>query len=264
MINSNKAEDYKILSFETDVKVLDNSDNNIIKFKKEEESEKNKNIHSYHLFKRVVDVTLASLALVILSPIFILTSIAIKLDSKGPVIFKQKRTGKDGKIFELYKFRSMVAENDVHDFKCQDKHTKVGDFIRKTSIDELPQLINILKGDMTFIGPRPWIPDYYDNMTEEQRHRCDVLPGITGLAQASGRNNLSIFDKINYDLEYVENYSFMEDMNVIFKTVKTVLSKEGADAGKLTIQNELEDLKNQYSFVTTETQNPENEKFIQL
>ncbi len=204
--------------------------------------------NSYEYIKRGIDILLSAIALVLLSPLFLAVSLAIKVDSKGPIIFKQKRTGKNGKIFDLYKFRSMVAENDVYDFKCQDKHTRVGNFIRKTSIDELPQLINIIKGDMTFIGPRPWIPDYYDNMTEKQRHRYDVLPGITGLAQTSGRNNLSIFEKINYDLEYVENYSLKEDIKIIVKTIKTVFSKDGADAGKITIQNELENLKSQVSF----------------
>ena len=98
---------------------------------------------------------------------------------------------------------------------------------------------------MSFIGPRPWITDYNDNMTEEQRHRSDVRPGLTGLAQAKGRNNLTIFDKINYDLEYIDNYGLIEDIKVVFLTIKTVLSKEGADAGKNVIQNELDDLKTQ-------------------
>lgn len=139
----------------------------------------------------------------------------------------------------------MAVDNDVHDFSKQDNHTKVGDVLRKTSLDELPQIINILKGEMSFIGPRPWITDYYENMTEEQRHRNDVLPGITGLAQAKGRNNITIFDKINYDLEYVQNYSFIQDVKIVFLTIKTVLSKEGADAGKGTIQIELDTLKTQ-------------------
>lgn len=241
MSQSSEAKDYKILSFETNQAI---QENNIIKFNDDDKKVvKMDKTHAYHYVKRGLDLVIATTALVALSPVILATSIAIKLDSKGPVIFKQRRTGKNGKEFDLYKFRSMTVDNDVHDFNCQDKHTKVGNFIRKTSLDELPQLINILKGDMAFIGPRPWIPDYYENMNEEQRHRCDVLPGITGLAQASGRNNISIFDKINYDLEYVENYSFKSDIDVIAKTIKTVLSKDGADAGKSTIQNELEDLK---------------------
>lgn len=199
----------------------------------------------YKYVKRILDLIIAiTLFIIFLIPMIII-SILIKLDSKGPVLFKQVRTGKNGKPFNLYKFRSMTVDNDVHDFSKQDNHTKVGDILRKTSLDELPQIINILKGEMSFIGPRPWITDYYENMTEEQRHRNDVLPGITGLAQAKGRNNITIFDKINYDLEYVKNYSFIQDVKIVFLTIKTVLSKEGADAGKGTIQTELEELKTQ-------------------
>ena len=187
----------------------------------------------------------AILALVLFLPIMIVIAIAIKLDSKGPIFFKQKRTGKGGKIITIYKFRTMVVDNDVHDFSKKDQHTKVGNFLRKTSLDELGQLFNVILGDLSFIGPRPWIPDYYDNMNEKQRHRCDVRPGITGLAQVKGRNNISIFDKINYDLEYIRNYSLTQDIKIIFWTVKVVLTGSGADAGKGTIESELNDLKNQ-------------------
>lgn len=204
-----------------------------------------KKLSVYKYVKMLFDFLIALLGIIITSPIMLIIAIAIKLDSKGPVLFKQKRTGKNGKVFNMYKFRSMAVDNDVHDFSKKDQHTKVGSFIRKTSLDELPQFFNILKFEMSFIGPRAWITDYYDLMNEEQRHRCDVLPGITGLAQANGRNNLTIFDKINYDLEYINNFSFMQDMKVIFLTVKTVLSKSGADAGKGTIQDELEALRKQ-------------------
>ena len=199
----------------------------------------------YKCFKRIFDIVLSFTGLIVLLIPMVLIAVAIKLDSKGPVIFKQLRTGYKGKNFYLYKFRSMVQDNDVHDFSECDKHTKVGNFLRKTSLDEIPQLFNILAGKMSFIGPRPWITDYYKNMTKKQRRRCDVLPGLTGLAQAVGRNNLSIFEKINYDLEYVDNYSLKEDIRIIFLTIKTVLTKEGADAGKDTIHNEIEDLKTQ-------------------
>ncbi len=199
----------------------------------------------YKYVKRGIDLVMAVLLLIIFLIPMLIIAVLIKLDSKGPVLFKQKRTGLKGKVFNLYKFRSMVTDNDVHDFSKGDQHTKVGNILRKTSLDELPQIINILKGEMSFIGPRPWITDYYDNMNEKQRHRNDVLPGITGLAQAKGRNNISINEKINYDLEYVKNYSFRQDVKIVFLTIKTVLSKEGADAGKNTIQNELEDLKTQ-------------------
>ena len=194
-------------------------------------------------FKFFFDRILAILGLIIALPIMLIIAILIKLDSKGPVLFKQVRTGKHGINFTVYKFRTMVANNDVHDFSKADMHTKIGKLLRKTSLDELPQLISIAKGDMSFIGPRPWIPDYYENMNETQRHRCDVRPGLTGLAQVMGRNNITIFDKINYDLKYIENYSLRQDLKIIFLTIKTVLFGHGADAGKSTIENELKDLK---------------------
>ena len=204
----------------------------------------------YKYFKRLVDIILSVICLIIFAIPMVIIAIAIKLDSKGPVFFTQERTGKNGKTFKLYKFRSMPVDNDVRDFSKEDQHTKVGDFIRKTSLDELGQLINIAKGEMSFIGPRPWIPEYYECMNEEQRHRCDVLPGITGLAQCKGRNNITINEKINYDLEYVDNFSFGEDVKIIFSTIGAVLGEQGADAGKGTIQNELEALKvqNQYEY----------------
>ncbi len=196
----------------------------------------------YQYIKRVLDLIMAIILMIIFLIPMVIIAVLIKLDSKGPVLFKQERTGKNGKVFKVYKFRSMAVNNDVHDFSKQDQHTKVGNVLRKLSLDELPQLINIIKGEMSFIGPRPWIPDYYENMTEYQRHRNDVLPGITGLAQAKGRNNINILEKINYDLEYVKNYSFIQDVKIFCLTIKTVLSKEGADAGKSTIQTELETL----------------------
>ena len=203
------------------------------------------NNNSYVYIKRLFDIIFSLVGLIIFSIPMIIIGIAIKIDSEGPLLFKQIRTGHKGKEFYLYKFRSMSVDNDVHDFSKKDKHTKVGAFLRKTSLDELPQLFNIISGKMSFIGPRPWIPDYYQNMTEKQKHRCDVLPGLTGLAQALGRNNISIFEKINYDLEYVENCSLKEDIKIIFLTIKTVISRSGADAGKGLIQNEIEDLKTQ-------------------
>ena len=191
----------------------------------------------YGTFKRVMDLTISAVVLVLLSPLFVITAIAIKCDSKGPVLFKQLRTGKDGKEFYIFKFRSMVADNDVMNTKCEDQYTKVGKLIRRTSIDELPQFINV------FIGPRPWIPQYWQNMNEMERGRAKVRPGITGLAAAKGRNGLTIFEKIDYDLEYVENYSLWMDMKVIFITVKTVFTGEGVDAGKAGIHDDIRDLK---------------------
>ena len=123
--------------------------------------------------------------------------------------------------------------------------TKIGNFLRKTSLDELPQLFSIAFGKMSFIGPRPWITDYYDRMNEVQRRRYAVRPGLTGLAQVKGRNSISIFKKIEYDLEYINNYSLYQDIKIIFLTIKAVFTGSGADAGKQTIQKELEDLAKQ-------------------
>ena len=137
----------------------------------------------------------------------------------------------------------MVAGNDVHDFSKGDQVTRVGKFIRRTSLDEIPQLISIFKGDMSFIGPRPWIPEYYNSMNDIQRHRCCVRPGLTGLAQAKGRNAINIFDKIKYDLEYIEKYSMTQDIKVVLLTIKSVFTGTGNDAGKGGIQKDIEDLK---------------------
>ena len=203
----------------------------------------------YKYLKRIIDIFLALFTLLFMLIPMILIAIAIKLESKGPVLFKQQRTGKNGKPFNLYKFRSMAKENDVHNFKEKDKITKVGKFIRKTSLDELPQIFNILKGEMSFIGPRPWIVDYYNNFNAYQKRRVKVLPGITGLAQATGRNNLTIFEKINYDIKYVDNYSFIMDLKVIFLTIKTVFSKTGYEIGKNGIEQELKELQKQDNIV---------------
>lgn len=205
--------------------------------------EKNK---IYSVIKRVLDILLA----LILCPIVIIIYIIVKVfyifsGDFHSVIFKQKRTGKNGKVFTLYKFRTMAYGNDVYDLTKKDKFTKVGSLLRKTSLDELGQIINVLKGEMSFIGPRPWIVEYYENMNDIQRHRYDVLPGITGLAQVKGRNNIDVFNKIKYDLEYVSNMSFKQDIKIVILTIKTVISKSGSYAGKGSIQNEIECLKEQ-------------------
>lgn len=201
----------------------------------------------YKVVKRIMDFLLSLILLVILSPVMLIVAIAVKIDSKGPILFKQERSGKNNKVFKMYKFRSMVATNDVHDFKTSDKLTRVGKFIRKTSLDEIPQLINILKGEMSFIGPRPWIVEYSEYFTLEQSRRLEVLPGMTGLAQCEGRNGISIFDKINYDIKYVDNISLKMDLYIIFKTIYVVLSKKDAAANKVIIKNELDELKNQFN-----------------
>lgn len=198
-------------------------------------------------FKRFFDCLFAVLLLIPLTPIMLLVAIAIKLDSKGPAIFKQIRSGKNNKEFMLYKFRSMTCNNDVYDKSKEDQITKVGNFIRKTSLDELPQLFNILKGEMSFIGPRPWIVDYAKYFNEEQMRRLEVLPGITGLAQSSGRNAIGILDRINLDVEYVDNMSLILDIKIIFKTIIGVFKKEGFSNTKSAIHEELKILQLQHT-----------------
>lgn len=198
--------------------------------------------------KRVLDFAVALIGLILTAPIALIIAIAIKLDGKGPIIFAQERTGYKGKNFKAYKFRTMKVETHAkdgreltHDERC----TKVGNVIRKLSVDELPQLVNVLKGEMSLIGPRPWIPEYYKYFSNEQKKRCDVLPGITGLAQAMGRNNIDIFQKIKYDIEYTKNVTLKMDCKVIIETIKTVVSKTGAEIKQEGIQEEINMLKAQ-------------------
>ena len=208
----------------------------------------------WRFVKRLFDFLASAVMLILLLPVFIVVAVLIKLDDGGPIFFRQVRTGRKGKTFKIVKFRTCKVDNDVRDAKSADAHTKIGKILRKTSIDELPQLINVLKGEMSFIGPRPWITEYWDNMTDEQRGRTNVLPGMTGLAQVKGRNAISIFDKINYDLEYVNHYGLREDAKVFALTVKTLIgsgkaedgSASVADAGKATIHGELEQLRAQH------------------
>lgn len=195
--------------------------------------------------KRTLDTVLAVIILITTLPITLLVALAIRLESKGPALFTQERTGIGGGNFKLKKFRSMTVDNDVRDLTKGNQITRMGKFIRATSIDEIPQLINVLKGDMSFIGPRPWIPEYYKHMNEEQRHRVDVRPGITGLAQAKGRNTLTINAKINYDLEYVRDISLKEDVKIIVLSFLAVFEKEEATIDKHGIEGELEVLRNQ-------------------
>lgn len=195
--------------------------------------------------KRFFDILCSIIGLVLLAPLMLIIAIAIKMDSSGPILFKQKRTGKGGIVFTMYKFRTMEENNDVYDQKKEDKHTRIGRILRKTSLDELPQLFSIMSGKMSFIGPRPWIPDYYNNMNETQKDRCLVRPGLTGLAQVMGRNSISIFKKIEYDLEYINNLSLHQDIKIIVLTIKAVFSGKGADAGKGTVHKEIKDLARQ-------------------
>ena len=193
------------------------------------------------------DIVASGLGLIVISPFFLVLAIWIKLDSKGPVFYRQVRVGRFNKDFRIFKFRSMRVGADKGSLVTIGGHdprvTRSGYFIRKFKLDELPQLINVLKGDMSFIGPRPWIPEYYKTMVNAQKVRTLVKPGITGLAQANGRNGISILKKIDLDVKYVKGFSFFMDIIVIFETIKAVLSKSDADAGKQIIHDELSELK---------------------
>ena len=178
--------------------------------------------------KRILDFTLSLLALIILSPLLLIIAILVRIKLGSPVIFKQERPGKDEKIFTLYKFRTMTNEKDEDGNLLPDSKrlTKFGKILRSTSLDELPELVNILKGEMSIVGPRPQLIRDMLFMTEEQRKRHTVRQGLTGLAQINGRNNLTWEEKINYDIEYIKKITFMKDFKIILKTIKKVLKKE--------------------------------------
>lgn len=184
--------------------------------------------------KRGMDVLFALLTLVVLSGVLLSISLAIKLDSKGPVLFKQERLGKNGKAFHIYKFRTMIVGAEtkgrgIFQDENDDRITKVGKLLRMTSLDELPQLFNILKGEMSFIGPRPpltYYPYPADEYTDEQKIRFQFLPGMTGYAQVMGRNSLSWEEKIHYDVDYVDNYSLGLDVKIFILTIYKIMQRE--------------------------------------
>ncbi|MGH4140117.1 sugar transferase [Clostridium sp.] len=193
--------------------------------------------------KRLMDIILSMLGIIILSPIYLIIIIAIKLDSKGPSIFKQVRVGKDGKDFTIFKFRTMIVQaeskrelnidpNDLENFVFQSKSdnriTKLGNFLRRSSLDEIPQLFNVLFGQMSLVGPRPEIPEVVNYYPESYRQRFLVLPGITGLAQISGRGEIELGKTIFYDLKYIMDFSVVFDIKILFLTVLSVFKKEGA------------------------------------
>lgn len=177
--------------------------------------------------KRVLDVLLSGTALLVLWPVLIIVAVLVRIKLGKPVIFCQARPGKNEKIFKLYKFRSMTDETDEEGNLLPDEArlTRFGCFLRSTSLDELPELWNILKGDMSIVGPRPLFVSYLPYYTEEEKHRHDVLPGLTGLAQVNGRNNLTWEQKFGFDLEYVQNVSLINDTRIIFKTVAKVFTR---------------------------------------
>ncbi|MDY3362004.1 sugar transferase [Clostridium celatum] len=198
---------------------------------------------AYLISKRITDIVLSSIGLLLLSPILIIVAIAIKIDSRGPIIFKQDRVGKDGKIFSMYKFRSMVvnaeelkqqlqSQNEMSGpmFKIKNdpRITKIGRFIRKTSIDELPQLLNVIKGDMSLVGPRPSLPKEVSQFKPWMKERLLVKPGLTCFWQVMGRNNISFEEWMKLDIKYVHEMNYWLDIKLIFKTFFVLFGDESA------------------------------------
>ena len=204
--------------------------------------------------KRALDILLSGIALVVLSPVLLVTAILVRTKLGSPVIFHQDRPGKDEKIFRLYKFRSMTDERDEKGDLLPDevRLTKFGKLLRATSLDELPELWNILKGDMSIVGPRPLLVAYLPYYTEEEKHRHDVRPGLTGLAQVNGRNALLWEEKFAYDLQYVEHVSFKIDIQIVAMTVGKVLHRSDVLSG--------DKLKKVAGRLDHERQNPEVRK----
>lgn len=185
--------------------------------------------------KRILDFVFAIILLIILWPIMFITAMAIKIEEpKEPVLFKQKRPGKDGEIFQVYKFRTMKSETEQEGKLLSDmeRMTKLGSFLRKTSIDELPQLLNIICGEMSFIGPRPLLVDYLEHYSPEQMRRHEVLPGISGWAQVNGRNAISWEEKFEYDVWYVDNQSFFLDFKIFWLTIYNVVNRKDVNSSK--------------------------------
>ncbi len=200
-------------------------------------------------FKRLLDFIMSVVLLVLGLPFIIIGAIFIKIDSPGPVVFTQERIGYKNKKFKIYKLRTMDLvpfDSEGNRRKDKDRITKAGKIIRKLSIDELPQLLNIIKGEMSFIGPRPLVLRYYHYYTDEELRRHDVRPGITGLAQVNGRSNLNWEDRFRYDVYYVDNLSFLLDLKILFKTIRKIVS--GADTSVTTRPKNLKDFDAERNF----------------
>jgi len=193
-------------------------------------------------FKRVFDFVCSLLALIVLSPVLLITALLVRVKLGTPVIFKQKRPGLNEKIFTLYKFRTMTDQKDEQGNLLPDevRLTKFGKMLRSTSLDELPELWNILKGDMSVVGPRPLLVRYLPYYTDKEKHRHDVRPGLTGLAQVNGRNLLKWDDRLALDVEYCITCSFMRDLLIILKTLQKVLQRNGIAVGKEHLLSDLD------------------------
>ena len=187
--------------------------------------------------KRLLDIIIASIALILLSPIFLIVAYKVRKNLGSPIFFYQERPGKDGKIFKMIKFRSMKNALDAQGNLLPDEQriTPFGQKLRATTLDEMPQLFNVLKGDMSIVGPRPQMPEFLEYYTTDQMRRHEVKPGMTGLAQVSGRNNLSWEEKFNLDVQYVENHNILLDFKIMLKTVDVMLKREGINAPNQTV-----------------------------
>ena len=197
------------------------------------------------MLKRAFDIAVAATVLLLLSPVIIILALVVRLESPGPVLFSQQRVGRGGKRFTIYKFRTMrpdaqgrneIVVPQVSDFSEYvfdplhggKQYTRIGRLLRSTSLDELPNLVNVLRGDMSIVGPRPEVPELVDQYLPEYHRRHNVKPGITGLAQISGRASLTYEETMHYDLQYVDDHSFVRDLAILARTVPTVLSRRGA------------------------------------
>jgi lipopolysaccharide/colanic/teichoic acid biosynthesis glycosyltransferase len=197
-------------------------------------------INAQKLIKWIADRLISAIALILFSPLLLIIAIAIYIRMGNPIFFTQPRPGKDGHIFTLYKFRTMIDERDTNGNLLSDgqRLTAIGQFFRKTSLDELPQLWNVLKGDISLVGPRPLMVEYLERYSSEQARRHEVKPGITGWVQINGRNSLSWEEKFNLDVWYVDHWSLWLDLKILLITVWKVLKREGiSQAGHATIED---------------------------
>lgn len=194
----------------------------------------------FHLMlKRIIDVLGSLFGIIILSPVYLLVSFLVYRNLGSPIIFRQLRPGKNGKVFEMMKFRSMLDKTNKWGEVLPDEErlTSFGMKLRNTSLDELPELFNVLKGEMSLVGPRPLLVEYLELYSEEQNKRHNMKPGITGLAQINGRNSISWSEKLNYDVEYVENFNILLDIKILFMTIYKVIKKEGiSQEGNVTME----------------------------
>lgn len=182
-----------------------------------------------HAVKRAIDIVCSGIGLIILSPILIIAAILIRKNLGSPIFFTQDRIGKDGRVFKMIKFRTMLDANDKYGNQLPDEErlTSFGKLLRSTSIDELPELVNVFLGDMSLVGPRPLLVEYKDLYSAEQWRRHEVRPGITGWAQVNGRNSISWAEKFKLDVEYIDNYNLILDIKILFMTVLKVIKKDG-------------------------------------